>query len=109
MYAIETAKLSSKGQMVIPDSFRKRYGWMPGATLMLIGTGDSLVIQSLPIPDDSKLEKTISESHTMASSVAERLRAATARLNEVKRIGISLPVGMEDGDARRKALMEKHG
>jgi bifunctional DNA-binding transcriptional regulator/antitoxin component of YhaV-PrlF toxin-antitoxin module len=109
MYAIETAKLSSKGQMVIPDSFRKRYGWMPGATLMLIGTGDSLVIQSLPTPDDSKLEKTISESHTMASAMAERLRAATVRLNEVKRIGISLPVGMEDGDARRKALMEKHG
>ena len=46
MYAIETAKLSSKGQMVIPDSFR---------------------------------------------------------------IGIPLPVGMEDGDARRKALLEKHG
>ncbi len=109
MYAIETAKLSSKGQMVIPDSFRKRYGWMPGVPLMLIGTDDSLVIQSLSVPDDSALEKTIAESHTMVSAVAERLRIANARLNAVRKLGISLPVGMEDGDARRKALMEKHG
>ena len=109
MYAIETAKLSSKGQMVIPDSFRKRYGWMPGVTLMLIGTGDSLVIQSLPVPDDTVLEKNISESKTMAAAVAERLRVANARLDAVRKLGISLPVGIEDGDARRKALMEKHG
>ena len=109
MYAIETAKLSSKGQMVIPDSFRKRYGWMPGVTLLLIGTGDSLVIQSLPVPDDVVLEKKISESKTMSAAVAERLRVAKARLDAVRKLGISLPVGIEDGDARRTALMEKHG
>ncbi len=109
MYSIETAKLSSKGQMVIPDSFRKRYGWMPGVTLMLIGTGDSVVIQSLPVPDDSSLEKTIAESKTMAAAVAERLHVAKAHLNAVRKLGISLPVGIEDGDARRKALMEKYG
>ena len=30
MYAIETAKMSSKGQLVIPEAFRKRYGWRAG-------------------------------------------------------------------------------
>ena len=58
MYAIETAKLSSKGQMVIPDSFRKRYGWVPGA---------------------------------------------------LRKLRISLPVGIENSDARMKAILEKHG
>lgn len=34
MYAIETAKKSSKGQLVVPDAFRRRYGWRQGMTLM---------------------------------------------------------------------------
>ena len=91
MFAIETAKLSTKGQMVIPYSFRKRYGWRPGTTLMLIGTEDSLVVQSLPVPDDSTMEKTLAESHEAASAVAKRLHAAKARLNAVKKLGISFP------------------
>ncbi len=108
MYAIETAKLSSKGQMVIPDSFRKRYGWMPGATLMLIGTGDSVVVQSLPEPDKDALDKTLAESKDVAETVAERIKNAKARLSAIRRLGISMPVGIEDGDVRMKALAGKH-
>ncbi len=108
MFAIETAKLSSKGQMVIPDSFRKRFGWVPGVSLMLIGTGDSLVVQSLPQPDGAALAKTVAESKAATRSVSQRLRAAKARLAAVGRLGISLPAGIEDGDARRSALAAKH-
>ena len=34
MYAVETAKMLSKGQLVIPDAFRKSYGWTAGMTLL---------------------------------------------------------------------------
>ena len=34
MYAVETAKMSSKGQLVIPDAFRKSYGWTAWMTLL---------------------------------------------------------------------------
>ena len=89
MFAIETAKLSSKGQMVIPDSFRKRYGWVPGVTLMLIGTGDSLVIQSLPQPNETALAKTIAESKRISETVEERVNAARSRLVAIRKLGIS--------------------
>ena len=109
MYVIETAKLSSKGQMVIPDAFRKRYGWVPGATLMLIGTGDSLVVQSLPMPEESVVEKSVAESHRIAETVSERMAAARSRLAALRKLRISLPVGIENSDARMKAILEKHG
>jgi len=109
MYTVETAKLSSKGQMVIPDSLRKRYGWMPGATLMLIGTGDSLVVQSFPMPEESAVEKSLAESRRIADAVSERMAAARDRLAALRKLRISLPVGIEDGDTRMKAILEKHG
>lgn len=108
MYSIETAKLSSKGQMVIPDNFRKRYGWVPGITLMLIGTGDSVVVQSMPQPDPVAIGKTVAEAKDVSSSVAERIRSARTRLAAVKALNISVPVGIEDGDVRREALARKH-
>lgn len=108
MYAIETAKLSSKGQMVIPDSFRKRYGWVPGVTLMLIGTDDSLVVQSLPAPDRLATDKTLAEAGEIRSTVEERLNAARERLAAVKKLGISVPVGIEDGETRMTDLSRKH-
>lgn len=109
MYSIETAKLSSKGQMVIPDTFRKRYGWVPGITLMLIGTGDSIVVQSMPQPDPSAIGKAVAEAKGVSSSVAERIRAAKTRLAAVKSLDISVPLGVEDGKNRRDALARKHG
>lgn len=109
MYSIDTAKLSSKGQMVIPDSLRKRYGWMPGITLMLIGTGDSVVIQPMPQPDPVAVRKAVAEAEIATSSIGERLSSARERLAAVKALGISIPIGIEDGDVRRKALARKHG
>ena len=88
MYAVDTAKMSSQGQMVIPDSFRKRYGWMPGSTLLLIATGDSLVVQSLPQPDGNTVGKAVSEAKAAVSSLEDRLRSARASLAAVKRLGI---------------------
>ena len=108
MYAIETAKMSSKGQMVMPESFRKRYGWVPGATLLLIATGDSVVVQSLPQPDMATVGKAVTDAKAAVSTVEDRLRAAQADLAAVRKLGISLPADIENGDARRKALARKH-
>ena len=108
MYAIETAKMSSKGQMVIPDSLRKRYGWHAGISLLLIGTADALVVQSIPQPDERAVETAVAESRAAAGSVAARIDAAREGLAKLGKLGISLPVGIEDGDVRRNALAERH-
>ena len=62
MYAVETAKMSSKGQLVVPEAFRKRYGWRQGMTLMLVGVNGGVLLQSLPQPNVAEVEESIAES-----------------------------------------------
>jgi AbrB family looped-hinge helix DNA binding protein len=42
---METTKLSSKGQVIIPKTFRRHHHWEPGLELMVIDTGDGLLLK----------------------------------------------------------------
>lgn len=42
---METTKLSSKGQVIIPKAFRSTHHWEPGLELMVIDTGDGLLLK----------------------------------------------------------------
>lgn len=42
---METTKLSSKGQVIIPKALRNTHRWEPGLELMVIDTGDGLLLK----------------------------------------------------------------
>lgn len=42
---METTKLSSKGQVVIPKSLRSMHRWETGLEFMVIDTGDGLLLK----------------------------------------------------------------
>lgn len=42
---METTKLSSKGQVIIPKTLRSIHHWEPGLELMVIDTGDGLLLK----------------------------------------------------------------
>ena len=42
---METTKLSSKGQVIIPKAFRSTHHWEAGLELMVIDTGDGLLLK----------------------------------------------------------------
>lgn len=42
---METTKLSSKGQVIIPKAFRTTHNWAAGLELMVIDTGDGLLLK----------------------------------------------------------------
>ena len=42
---METTKLSSKGQVIIPKAFRSAHHWESGLELMVIDTGDGLLLK----------------------------------------------------------------
>ena len=95
MYAVETAKMSSKGQLVIPDAFRKSYGWTAGMTLLMIGTGNSVVLQPLAVPNDEQVDEVVRESRAAAREVTRRLKKAESDLAKLAQVGISMPVDFE--------------
>ena len=46
-----TTKLSSKGQVVIPEEIRVRLGLKPGAQFVVIGDRDVVILKVLQPPD----------------------------------------------------------
>ena len=108
MYAIETAKMSSRGQLVVPEAFRKRYGWRAGSTLLMLGASGGVLLQTLPVPDEHDVEKAISETQIAAASVKARLRDAKKSLEKLSSLAISLPVDVERGVQRRALAERRH-
>ena len=43
---METTRLSSKGQVIIPKTLRDAHHWLAGQELIAINTGDGIVVQS---------------------------------------------------------------
>ena len=108
MYAIETAKMSSRGQLVVPEAFRKRYGWRAGSTLLMLGASGGVLLQTLPVPDEQEVERTIAETRVAAASVKARLRNARKSLDRLSSLAISLPVDAERGVLRRSIAERRH-
>jgi AbrB family looped-hinge helix DNA binding protein len=42
---METTKLSSKGQVIIPKTFRSAHHWIPGLELMVIEMEDGILLR----------------------------------------------------------------
>ena len=42
---METTRLSSKGQVIIPKAFRSMHHWEPGLELQVIDTADGLLLK----------------------------------------------------------------
>ena len=42
---METTRVSEQGQVIIPQAMRKAYGWEAGQELLLIDTGDGILLK----------------------------------------------------------------
>ena len=51
MSQIATTRLSSKGQVVIPENVRKELGLEPGAQFVVMGEGDVVILKKIEAPD----------------------------------------------------------
>ncbi len=86
------AKLSLKGQVVIPAHFRKKYGITPGAIVEVIDAGDRIVLR--PAPKDP-VEEVMGILRGEASLTRELLRARKAErdIEEKSLVQAPLPDG----------------
>jgi len=51
-----TTKLSTRGQVVIPEEIRNRLGLLPGEQFVVIGEGDVVVLKTLKPPNLEELK-----------------------------------------------------
>ena len=53
---METTRLSSKGQVIIPKAFRASHRWASGLELVVIDTGDGVLLKPKAPFEESALE-----------------------------------------------------
>lgn len=67
---METTKLSTKGQVIIPKAMRHAHHWEAGLELMVIDTGDGLLLKPMtPFPETALPD--------VAGSLRSRVRPKT--------------------------------
>ncbi len=67
METFEVTKLSSKGQVVIPQYIRENLSLEPGNQFIIIGEGDTIVLKSIKKPAFKDFDKMIAKTNKFAS------------------------------------------
>lgn len=79
-----TTKLSSKGQVVIPEEIRSRLGLEPGAQFVVVGEGDVVVLKALKTPSLSEFKTLLRRARESAEDVGLVPEDLEAALREVR-------------------------
>jgi AbrB family looped-hinge helix DNA binding protein len=78
MGKVATTKLSSKGQVVIPEELRKRLGLKAGDPFIVIGDDDVIILKSIAPPSMKDFDQLIRNARLQARS-ARMKRSDIAR------------------------------
>lgn len=64
-----TTKMSSKGQVVIPEEIRNRLGLGEGVQFLVLGEGDVIILKSLSTPSMKDFDRIVNKARKQAKSV----------------------------------------
>jgi len=56
---METTRLSSKGQVILPKSVRESHHWVPGTEFMVVDTPDGILLRPAKSFQPTRLEEVI--------------------------------------------------
>ena len=69
MSFVETTKMSSKGQVVIPENIRKRLGLKTGSQFVVVGDKDVVILKSISAPTISDFDNMVNKAREQAKKV----------------------------------------
>ena len=84
MKANATTKMSSKGQVVIPEEVRNALGLKAGSKFVVVGEGDVVVLKLVTPPSMSDFDDIIQEARRQARQAGLKRSDVTAALRAVR-------------------------
>ncbi len=85
MAPLATTKMSSKGQVVIPEDIRKRLGLKPGARFVVVGQNDVVILKTITPPSMNEFDQLISEARKQAKKAGMKKADITAAIQKVQK------------------------
>jgi len=84
MSTIATTRLSSKGQVVIPEEIRKRLGLESGTQFVVIAENDVVILRAIETPSMDEFDELISRARSAARRSGMRQSDIRAAITEVR-------------------------
>jgi AbrB family looped-hinge helix DNA binding protein len=84
MKALATTKMSSKGQVVIPEEIRKRLGLKAGSQFVVVGEKDVVILKAISPPSMEEFDRLILEVRRQARQAGMRRSDITGAIARVR-------------------------
>lgn len=85
MASISTTKLSSKGQVVIPEDIRERLGLKPGVQFIVMGDRDVVILKTIAEPSVADFSRMVANARTTAKKAGLTKKDVKASIERVRR------------------------
>ena len=84
MEDVTTTKLSSKGQIVIPEAIRRRLSLEPGAEFVVLGEEDTIVLKRIRTPAMRDFDTIVARARHAARRAGLRRSDVAAAIEAVR-------------------------
>ena len=85
MAAYATTKLSSKGQVVIPEDIREHLHLKEGDQFVVIGQGDTVIFKTITPPSIGEFTNLLNEASTQAKKAGMKPGDVKAAIRKARR------------------------
>lgn len=84
MANLATTKMSSKGQVVIPEDIRKRLNLKPGAQFVVVGEKDVVILKAISVPSMEDFDALIAEARLKGKEAGLKKSDIVAAIAKVR-------------------------
>jgi AbrB family looped-hinge helix DNA binding protein len=84
MAGVTTTKMSSKGQVVIPEEIRKRLGLKAGSQFVVVGERDMVILKTITPPSMKEFNELIAEARKQARQAGMKRSDITTAIVRVR-------------------------
>ncbi len=84
METIATTRMSSKGQIVIPETIRKRLNLTPGVQFVVVGEGDVVILKVISSPGMETFDALIQQARQQAKTARMKRSDITRAVSKAR-------------------------
>ncbi len=85
MSSLATTKMSSKGQIVIPEIIRKRLGLKAGVQFVVVGSEDVVILKAIKPPSMNEFDSLIKKARLQAKQAGLKRKDVDHATKQVRK------------------------
>lgn len=85
MSPLATTRMSSKGQIVIPEEIRKKLGLKPGAQFIVVGQDDVVILKTISRPSMNEFDQLITKARKQAKKAGMKRSDVTTAIKKARK------------------------